>query len=188
MYFWAILSSKCHDVARFGKTAIPKEILTKPGKLTREEFELVQTHTEIAGHTLEKANKTFMDNFNKDSYLAFASDIALYHHEKWNGTGYPRGLEGESIPLSARIVALADVYDALRSKRPYKEPWSHSDTAQEIAKDKGTRFDPEIVDAFLANSMQFREISMRVQNISEIPSDLVSAPDDNFPGPEPASV
>ncbi len=95
----------------------------------------------------------------KDGYLALARDIAFYHHEKWNGNGYPKGLNVESIPLSARIVAVADVYDALRSKRPYKEPWSHQDAVTEIIKQRGEQFNPSVVDAFVSQSDKFNEIS-----------------------------
>jgi PAS domain S-box-containing protein len=151
-----VFASLLHDI---GKTAIPENILTKPGKLTDEEFELIKNHTTVAGEMLQKANRLFVDEFGKDSYLALARDIAHYHHEKWNGRGYPRGLSGESIPLSARIVALADVYDALTSKRPYKEPWSHEDAAKEIQQENGQHFDPNVVSAFTAVSEKFRELS-----------------------------
>jgi HD-GYP domain-containing protein (c-di-GMP phosphodiesterase class II) len=128
--------------------------------LNVEEFDLMKTHTTIAGEMLGKANKVFVDHFKKDSYLALARDIAFYHHEKWNGKGYPNGLKGESIPLSARIVAVADVYDALISKRPYKEPWSHQDAVSEITKDSGEQFDPIVVEAFISLSDKFNEISL----------------------------
>ena len=150
------LACLLHDV---GKTAIPVEILTKPGKLTNEEFEIVKTHTTIAGEALTTANKDFKKIFRFDSYLALARDIALYHHEKWNGKGYPKKLSGQLIPLSARIVAVADVYDALRSKRPYKKPWSHSKAVNEIISGKGEHFDPEIISAFIIESDKFHTIS-----------------------------
>lgn len=145
-----------HDV---GKTAISAKLLTKPGKLTKEEFEIIKTHTTIAGKALTTANEDFRMTFNIDSYLALARDIALYHHEKWNGKGYPEGLAKESIPLSARIVAVADVYDALRTERPYKEPWSHLEALNKIVSDKGEHFDPIIVNAFSSLSDQFYIIS-----------------------------
>jgi HD-GYP domain-containing protein (c-di-GMP phosphodiesterase class II) len=151
-----VLASLLHDI---GKVAIPPEILTKPGRLTDEEFDLMKTHTTIAGEMFGKANKVFVDSFKKDSYLALARDIAFYHHEHWNGKGYPNGLKGESIPLSARIVAVADVYDALISKRPYKEPWSHQDAVNEITKDSGEQFDPIVIEAFINQSDKFNEIS-----------------------------
>jgi response regulator RpfG family c-di-GMP phosphodiesterase len=150
------LASLLHDV---GKTAIPIEILTKPGKITYEEFEIIKTHTTIAGDALTTANDDFRKSFMTDSYLALARDIALYHHEKWNGKGYPKSLSGESIPLSARIVAVADVYDALRSKRPYKKPWSHLKAVDEIVSGKGEHFDPEVIKAFISQADKFHTIS-----------------------------
>ncbi|MFV0422979.1 HD-GYP domain-containing protein [Oleidesulfovibrio sp.] len=139
------LASILHDI---GKTSIPVEILSKPDKLTKEEFEIVKGHTSIAGLVLRLGNETFLKEFGKDSYLALAADIALYHHERWDGTGYPHGLKGEEIPLSARIVALADVY-ALCSERPYKEPWSHERAVDLIKSEAGKHFDPVVVAAFL---------------------------------------
>jgi response regulator RpfG family c-di-GMP phosphodiesterase len=149
-------ASLLHDI---GKVAIAKEILLKPGKLTREEFGAIQMHTQIAGQVLNRANQTFVEFFGKDSYLALARDIALFHHEKWNGEGYPSRLREEEIPLSARVVALADVYDALRSKRPYKEPKSHAWAKEEILKERGRHFDPWVVEAFLAQAAEFERIS-----------------------------
>jgi response regulator RpfG family c-di-GMP phosphodiesterase len=155
------LAAILHDI---GKNAVPETILGKPGKLTTEEFELMKTHTTIAGQLFKKANQLFVDHYGKDSYLALACDIANYHHERWDGNGYPQGLRGQAIPLSARIVALADVYDALTSKRPYKEPWSHEDTVKEIVKGSGTQFDPTVVGAFLANEVVFRNIRRELAN------------------------
>lgn len=149
------LAAILHDI---GKNAVPDVILTKPGKLTAEEFDLMKRHTSIAGEIFKKANQFFIDRYNKDSYLALARDIANFHHERWDGKGYPQGLSGQAIPLSARIVALADVYDALTSKRPYKEPWSHAEAVKEIIKVSGTHFDPIVVDAFLANEHHFKFI------------------------------
>jgi response regulator RpfG family c-di-GMP phosphodiesterase len=163
-------ASILHDI---GKVAIPRQILTKPSKLTEREFALVKTHTLVAGKVLEKANASFVKAFGKDSYLALARDIALFHHEKWNGTGYPYGLKGEDIPLSARIVALADVYDALRSTRPYKGAFTHSDSAAIIIGGKGEHFDPAIVDAFIAQVDKFRDISTP-ENSRNIPSNTMS--------------
>lgn len=152
------LASLLHDI---GKIAIPRAILNKPGKLTEEEFEIVKTHTSIAGEVLNKANAAFIVSFGKDSYLALARDIALYHHEQWNGGGYPHGLKGETIPLSARIVALADVYDALRSVRPYKKAFTHMDAVDIITNKEKEHFDPYVLKAFLAQSDIFCEISSR---------------------------
>jgi response regulator RpfG family c-di-GMP phosphodiesterase len=150
------LASLLHDI---GKTAIPKEILSKQGLLTPEEFEQVKQHTVIAGEVLLKANSIFVEIFGKDSYLALARDIATHHHERWDGKGYPHGLKGEDIPLSARIIALVDVYDALRSNRPYKEAWPHQAAVDNIVRERGTQFDPHIVDAFLVIEKKLQSIS-----------------------------
>ncbi|CAG35094.1 HD-GYP domain-containing protein [Desulfotalea psychrophila] len=147
-----------HDI---GEVAIPKTILEKPGKLTNAEYDLVKTHTVIAGEVLNRANVEFSEYFNRDSYLALAADIALYHHERWDGAGYPNGLRGAAIPLAARIVALADVYDALRSKRAYKEAYPHADSVAEIIREKGKQFDPYVTEAFLAMADSFHDISSK---------------------------
>ncbi len=150
------LASLLHDI---GKTAVPQDILTKPGRLTEQEFDVVKSHTSVAGEILRRANRSFFSHFGKDSYLAFARDIALHHHEKWDGTGYPHQLKGKLIPLSARIVALADVYDALRSRRAYKEPWPHAEAVAEIIRCSGSQFDPELVEIFIENADRIEEIS-----------------------------
>lgn len=150
------LASLLHDI---GKTAISKAVLTKPSKLTAEEFEEIKQHTVIAGEVLLKANRTFLETFNKDSYLALAHDIATHHHERWDGKGYPKALKGDEIPLSARIIALVDVYDALRTQRPYKEAWSHEDTMAEIVRERAKQFDPDIVDTFVTISERFRTVN-----------------------------
>jgi len=151
-----IFAALLHDI---GKTAIPMEILTKPGKLTLEEFDIVKSHTTIAGEALNKANEIFREDFGKDSYLALARDIAIHHHEKWNGEGYPHRLKGLDIPLSARITAIADVYDALTSDRPYKKAWSHERAFEEIVNCSGSHFEPELVDVFKTCGEQFKRIS-----------------------------
>jgi len=158
------LASLLHDI---GKTAVPQNILTKPDRLTEQEFDIVKTHTTVAGEILGRANQSFFEHFGKDSYLAFARDIALHHHEKWDGTGYPQQLRGDKIPLSARITALADVYDALRSRRPYKEPWSHTDAVAEIVRCSNSHFDPELVEIFISNADRFEEISSLMIPTSE---------------------
>jgi response regulator RpfG family c-di-GMP phosphodiesterase len=150
------LASILHDV---GKIGVHRKILLKPGRLTKEEFDQVKTHTVVATKVLAKANDVFVNAFGKDSYLAFARDIALHHHEKWDGSGYPHGLAGNDIPLSARVVALADVYDALRSPRPYKPARSHAYSVAEICRDKGSHFDPHVVDAFLAQAEEFDAVA-----------------------------
>ncbi len=136
--------SPMHDI---GKVGIPDDILLAPRKLTDNEFAVMKTHTTL-GYQILKDRPTF----------EMAAEIAHCHHEKFNGQGYPQGLKGEDIPMSARIVALVDVYDALRSKRPYKEPWSKEDTEKLIDSEKSRHFDPIVVDAFLKNSESFARI------------------------------
>ncbi len=135
-----------HDV---GKVGISDEILLAPRKLSKEEFDFMKKHTDI-GFNILKNRRT----------LEMAADIAYCHHEKFDGTGYPRGLKEEEIPYAARIVAIADVYDALRSKRPYKEPWEHEKVLNTIKESSGTHFDPAIVNAFEKNSEAFKKISI----------------------------
>lgn len=144
-------STPLHDI---GKVGIPDRILLKPGKLTEEEFEIMRRHTLIGGETLKAADV----EAGRDSFLAMGRDIAFYHHEKWDGSGYPFQLAGESIPLCARIAALADVYDALSSRRPYKEPFTHEKSRAIILDGRGSHFDPDIVDAFLAREQRFLSI------------------------------
>ena len=137
------LSSPLHDI---GKVGIPDRILLKPGRLTHDEFEIMKTHAVIGGDTLRAADL----EAGQDSFLAMSRDIAYSHHERWDGAGYPSGLGKTDIPLSARLTAVADVYDALTSRRPYKEPMSHAKSKSLIVEGCGTQFDPDIVDAFLA--------------------------------------
>lgn len=125
-----------HDV---GKMGIPDAILQKPGKLTPDEWEIMKQHARIGAEIIGDDSSTL---------LQLASIIAQCHHEKWDGSGYPDGLVGDAIPLAARIVALADVFDALTSKRPYKEPWTLEDTTAYILAESGKQFDPDIVAAF----------------------------------------
>jgi len=148
-------ASILHDI---GKLLIPKHILAKPDKLTGEEFEIIKTHAPLGGEVLKKANLTFKDNFRKDSFLKIASDIAMYHHEKWNGLGYPEGLKGTNIPMCARIVSIADVYDALRSKRVYKESFSHEKAVKIIMAESGRSFDPSLVKIFLTYNEEFDKV------------------------------
>jgi len=152
-------ASILHDI---GKLMIPKDILTKPKKLTKEETAVIKTHAKLGGEVLKKANISFKDSFNKDSYLKTASDIAMYHHEKWDGSGYPEGLHGKNIPESARIVAIADVYDALRSKRVYKDGFTHEKAVEIIMHEREKSFDPDLVDVFLSVNQQFKEVFDRL--------------------------
>ena len=143
-------SAALHDV---GKIGIPDTVLLKPGRLTPEEFKIIETHTVIGGEMIE----TMMTD-KEDSYLRNCYDIAKYHHERWDGRGYPMGFSGKDIPISARIVALVDVYDALVSQRCYKASMSHEDAMAIIMQESGTHFDEGIVNAFLEVVSNVREI------------------------------
>jgi putative two-component system response regulator len=144
-------ASPLHDI---GKVGIPDEILLKNGKLTSQEFEIMKKHSEIGANMLEMIQKEHPGN----SFVIMGIEITRHHHEKWDGAGYPDGLKGHEIPLSARIMALVDAYDAMRSKRPYKQPYSHERTCKNIMQDSGTHFDPDVVDAFLRIESRFAEI------------------------------
>ncbi|WP_020614035.1 PAS domain S-box protein [Sediminispirochaeta bajacaliforniensis] len=145
------LSSILHDV---GKVGISDSILLKPGRFNPDEYEQIKAHSRLGGEALEVVDK----QLTKTSFLTMGKEIAYYHHERWDGSGYPEGLSGEGIPLSARIVSIADVYDALTSKRPYKEAYSHEKAVEIIAGERGKQFDPEIVDAFMENHQVFARI------------------------------
>jgi putative two-component system response regulator len=144
-------ASPLHDI---GKVGIPDGVLLKPGKLDPEEFEIMQTHTIIGSNTLEEVKQRFPQN----KFIDMGIKIARSHHEKWDGSGYPDHLKGEEIPLSARIMAIVDVYDAVRSKRIYKPPFDHLTTREIIIKASGTQFDPSLIDLFKKVEDQFREI------------------------------
>lgn len=149
-------SSILHDI---GKVGIPDKILFKPGKLSDSEFDLMKSHTTIGGETLEKAIKEL-----DVDYLKLGKEIALYHHERYDGTGYPEGLKGEEIPLSARIVALADVYDALTTSRPYRKALSHDKAYKIITVIMGASvFDPDILNIFIKNASKFKRIAKKYQ-------------------------
>lgn len=152
------LTSPLHDI---GKVGIPDHVLLKPGRLTPEEFEIMKQHAVIGGQTLDAA----VQAHPAAEFLGFARDIAWSHHEKFNGTGYPRGLAGEDIPLCGRIVAVADVYDALTSKRVYKPAFSHEKARGIILEGRGTDFDPQIVDAFLACETDFIAVKDQLDTI-----------------------
>lgn len=139
-----------HDI---GKLGIPDSILCKPGKLTDEEFEIIKSHPVIGAQILD----------NPDSeLLAMAREVALYHHEKWDGSGYPEGLSGEDIPITARIASIADVYDALVSTRPYKRPWTTEQALALFEEQKGRHFDPNVVDAFKRVLPQIMDVQKRL--------------------------
>ena len=144
-------SSILHDI---GKVGIPDAILLKPDKLTDEEFDVIKRHTTLGGDAI----KAIEAKIEGKSFLALGKEIAYNHHEKWDGSGYPRGLSRDDIPLSARIIALADVYDALTTRRFYKEAFSHKRSRQMIVELKGTHFDPQVVDVFLAMEDEFNRI------------------------------
>ena len=154
------LTSPLHDI---GKVAIPDHVLLKPGRLSDREFEIMKTHTTLGADTLAAALKEHPEA----SFLRMAMDVALTHHERWDGTGYPAGLAGEAIPLCGRVVALADVYDALTSKRVYKNSFSHDVARATIVGDRGTHFDPDVVDAFLANEAAFLDVRDKYRDHAE---------------------
>ena len=145
-----ITTARAEEIARvsplhdLGKISIPDQLLHKPGRLTDEEFSLMKKHTIFGGSILLDLYEE-----NQDDYLLVAYNIAMYHHEKWDGSGYPQGLRGNEIPIEARIVALADVYDAISSKRCYKEAMDHETTKKIILDGRGSHFDPMIIDTFL---------------------------------------
>ncbi len=149
------LSSILHDI---GKVSIPDAILLKPGKLTPAEYEIVKQHTVVGGNALAEVDTQLQER----SFLKLGKEIAFYHHESWDGSGYPEGLQGLNIPLSARIVALADVYDALTTERVYKRAYPHWKAASIIIRQKGVKFDPDIVDAFESNQEEFDRIRRRI--------------------------
>ncbi len=146
-------SAPLHDI---GKVGIPDSILLKNDKLTYEEFEIMKKHTIIGRDAIINAEKMLDAPF---SFLKYAREIAYTHHEKWDGTGYPEGLSGDDIPISGRIMAIVDVYDALISSRIYKWPMPHDMAVQTIREGKGSHFDPDLVDAFLEISDQFSEFA-----------------------------
>lgn len=148
-------ASSLHDI---GNIVVPREILLKPGSLTAIEFEIIKSHTQQGEQVLIDLSKEHPSN----DLLSMGAQIAGCHHEKWDGTGYPRHLKGSEIPLSARILALCDVYDALTSKRPYKEAFSHEESKNIIFEASGTHFDPDIVKAFIDCETLFLEIKEKI--------------------------
>ena len=148
------LAAPLHDT---GKIGIPDAILLKPGRLNPQERQVINTHIEIGGSILEDG---------KSELIQMAHEIALSHHEKWDGTGYSQGLSGDEIPLSARIVAISDVFDALCTERPYKEAWGFQEAWDEVHRLSGTHFDPDCVAAFEAGKSEIKEI-YATPNLSE---------------------
>lgn len=146
-------SAPLHDV---GKVGIPDAILLKPGKLTDDEFVIMKTHASLGAEALEVAERELGSN----SFMRYAREIAATHHEKWDGSGYPSGLKGDAIPISGRLMAVADVYDALISKRVYKPAFSHDKAMGVIREGRGTHFDPDIIDALDAVESEFIDIAI----------------------------
>jgi len=146
-------SAPLHDI---GKVGIPDSILLKPGRLTAEEFETMKTHTTLGRDAIVQAEKSLG---MKVDFLQLAKEIAYSHQEKWDGTGYPEGLLGDAIPISARLMAIADVYDALISRRIYKDPMPHEQAIEIIKAGRGQHFDPDLVDAFMDIHTTFKAIA-----------------------------
>jgi putative two-component system response regulator len=142
---------------------IPDAILKKAGPLTPDEFEIMKTHAQIGGDTL----RSVYEQYPSQSFIKCGMEVAYGHHEKWNGDGYPLGLQGESIPLVARILALVDVYDALTTRRVYKPPFSREQAKNIIIKGSGSHFDPVIVNAFLSNEGEFYKIAEQYADVIE---------------------
>ena len=148
-------SAQLHDV---GKIAVEDSILKKPGRLTPEEFEKIKLHTTFGAEVIENIKKQTTDH----AFLDYAHIFIISHHEKWNGSGYPKGLKGEDIPLLGRILAIADVYDALVSVRPYKTPFTHEKAIDIIKSDSGTHFDPVLVQLLVSVEKQFDDAAKRM--------------------------
>lgn len=154
--------SPLHDL---GKMGIPDKILQKPDKLTESEWETMKTHAIIGESILKSVESKYRHlDANTDELLTLAIQIAGNHHEKWDGSGYPRKLSGQDIPLSARLMSLADVYDALVCKRVYKNGWTHEEAIREITDKAGSHFDPQIVEAFLEEADNFKKIALKYQD------------------------
>ncbi|WP_028453793.1 response regulator [Chitinilyticum aquatile] len=148
-------SAPLHDI---GKVGIPDRILLKPGHFDDEEFAIMKHHTELGRSAIEHAESQLGMNV---PFLRHAKEIAYYHQEKWDGSGYPEGLQGDAIPVSARLMAVADVYDALISRRVYKSGMPHENAVAIIVEGRGTHFDPDMVDAFVEIADEFRQIAIR---------------------------
>jgi adenylate cyclase len=156
-------SAPLHDI---GKVGIPDSILRNPGKLTNDEFEEMKKHTIYGRNAIQTAERKFGKGVS-NRFLQFGKEIAYTHHEKWDGSGYPEGLRGENISILGRIMAIADVYDALISKRPYKPPFTHEEAISFIGRNKGTHFDPDVVEAFLKVHEEFRKIASDLPDLEK---------------------
>ncbi len=153
-------SAPLHDI---GKVGIPDHILLKPGKLTPEEWTIMKTHARLGSEAIEQAER---DAVQPVAFLAIAKEIAHWHHEKWDGSGYPDGLAGDAIPVPARLMALADVFDALISRRVYKPAFSYERAREIIVGDRGRHFDPDVADAFVAVLPEFVAIAEHYRDAS----------------------
>ncbi|SDG56149.1 HD-GYP domain-containing protein [Roseospirillum parvum] len=162
-------SAPLHDI---GKVGIPDSILLKPGPLTAEEFEIMKTHTTLGRDAIATAEAQLGNTTS--SFLRLAREIAHTHQEKWDGTGYPQGLKGTDIPLSGRLMALADVYDALISRRVYKPPFPHGKAVEIITEGRGRHFDPDLVDAFLRIEGHFARIAARFSDEPDEVADVMA--------------
>lgn len=162
-------SAPLHDI---GKVGIPDHILLKPGRLTREEFEIMMTHTTLGRDAIQRAEDQL--GFPVD-FLRLAKEIAYSHQEKWDGSGYPQGLAGDAIPISARLMAVADVYDALISRRVYKPGMPHEEAVDIIRQGCGWHFDPDVCAAFLGATEQFKAIAERFSDSEQDMADLLAA-------------
>lgn len=154
-------SAPLHDI---GKVGIPDHILLKPGPLTADEWVIMQTHSRLGSEAIAQAER---DAEKPVEFLRLAKEITRWHHEKWDGSGYPDGLAGEAIPLSARLMALADVFDALISRRTYKPPMPFTEARAIIVRERDRHFDPAVVDAFLAVAAEFQSIAERYSDSGE---------------------
>jgi putative two-component system response regulator len=168
-------SAPLHDI---GKVGIPDSILLKPGRLEPHEFEIMKTHTTLGRDAIQHAEDSLGMPVD---FLSYAKEIAYGHQEKWDGSGYPQGLVGEAIPLSARIMAVADVYDALICRRVYKKPMSHEEAVAIMREGRGSHFDPDVLDAFLALLPEFQRIARQFEDSEDSQSrspSLASSPTD----------
>jgi response regulator RpfG family c-di-GMP phosphodiesterase len=159
------ISSALHDI---GKVGVRDSILLKPGKLTSDERAEMQTHATIGGECIRRIEQ----RLGTSNFLGMAREIAYSHHERWDGSGYPANLKGEQIPLAARIVAIADVYDALASQRAYKGSYPHEKCVEMIRKEAGRQFDPHLVGIFLSIEDQFQAISQRFREEPTLDTDI----------------
>lgn len=157
-------SAPLHDI---GKVGVPDRVLQKPSGLTEEEYDEMKKHPVYGGAAIKRTEELLGEN----SFLRFAREIAEFHHEHWDGTGYPHGLTGEEIPISARAMAVADVYDALVSRRAYKPDLPHDDAMKIMVEKSGTQFDPEMIDALIARQEEFKAVAARYVDRAETGED-----------------